>query len=313
MLISYALTVLVVDSLFAAVFSSVSLSYNSFSLASTLAVSLVPIPLNLYMLVFAFFVSFAFYAILPSSVSFRPNLLSSAPYCISEFAAILPLALTRYASFSVGALTRYASPILFSNPLRFPSILPHYRTLYSLRASASFSGPNRSLRFIPHGPHSISPIQHSHLNIPAQFLCQTPHSISPTRYALGCLFSYLRELLFIPHSAQHLILFWETLMQPAPISLALLLFCITQYFTHFAPIFLALLLLSVLAFASFHSAPISPLRSLFSVLYLLSLTYSSYLIFLLEFISFFFAPAYSTRFAFLYAFIPLAIVCLVLV
>jgi NADH:ubiquinone oxidoreductase subunit 5 (subunit L)/multisubunit Na+/H+ antiporter MnhA subunit len=64
-LISYALTVLVVDSLFAAVFSSVSLSYNSFSLASTLAVSLVPVPLNLYMLVFAFSVSFAFYAVLP--------------------------------------------------------------------------------------------------------------------------------------------------------------------------------------------------------------------------------------------------------
>jgi hypothetical protein len=148
-----------------------------------------------------------------------------------------------------------------------------------------------------------------------------------------------------------------------PISLALLL-CITQYFTHSAPISLALLLLSVLAFVSFHSArsapiyppaalflccfivfwlsvfspahfgslfsavvvlaalvmlflcfpayfphsarsaPIYPLRSLFSVLYLLSLTYSSYLIFLLEFISFFSAPAYSTRFAFLYAFIP---------
>jgi hypothetical protein len=118
----------------------------------------------------------------------------------------------------------------------------------------------------------------------------------------------------IPHSSILALLHTLRPLRFIPISLALLL-CITQYFTHSAPISLALLLLSVLAFVSFHSArstPIYPLRSLFSVLYLLSLTYSSYLIFLLEFISFFSAPAYSTRFAFLYAFIPALILALLL-
>jgi NADH:ubiquinone oxidoreductase subunit 5 (subunit L)/multisubunit Na+/H+ antiporter MnhA subunit len=76
-LIFYALTVLVVDSLFAAVFSSVSLSYNSFPLASALAVSLIPVPLNLYMLVFAFSVSFAFYFNIISPTLFYSSRYSS--------------------------------------------------------------------------------------------------------------------------------------------------------------------------------------------------------------------------------------------
>lgn len=82
-LIFYALTVLVVDSLFVAVFSSVSLSYNSFSLASTLAVSLVPVPLNLYMLVFAFSVSFAFYVCMLLSNSHRSAFQTTRRYSFS--------------------------------------------------------------------------------------------------------------------------------------------------------------------------------------------------------------------------------------
>jgi hypothetical protein len=185
-LIFYALTVLVVDSLFAAVFSSVSLSYNSFSLASTLTVSLVPIPLNLYIFVFILSISFAFYV-------------NSVLSCLS-----------------------------LRTVCRF--YMPRYAILNSFRTF-----------FFP----------------------------TTTTYASSsiCCFYMPRRYLRVPS-----------------------------------------------LFSSYHFILnlINPLRSLFSVLYLLSITYSNYFIFLFEFISFSSAPAYSTRFAFLYAFIPALILALLL-
>jgi hypothetical protein len=209
-LISYALTVLVVDSLFAAVFSSVSLSYNSFSLASTLAISLVPVPLNLYMLVFAFSVSFAFYAI---------------------SARLASLAHARsLTSFSRSAIPNLTSFVTHHNPLR--------------SWNASLRHSQHVTRFAQHVPY-----------IPSNTL---GHGNS---IVLRSVYSHFPERV----RGSHFIL-----------------------------------------------ALVNPLRSIINYFNLLSLTYSSYLIFLLEFISFSSAPAYSTRFAFLYAFIPFAIICLIL-
>jgi hypothetical protein len=226
-----------VDSLFAAVFSSVSLSYNSFSLASTLAVSLVLVPLNLYMLVFAFSVSFAFYAILPLSLArrFAPRSPYS-PLCESaseQLSFVLPL---RHISIAWG-----------------PS-------------SLAFARSSRSAHFV---------------RLASLRLSQLP------LYLRACATCYSRFFFPSPRAASR---------ASARRAVRCSYFILTS--------------VNPARLRSFHSLRLA--RSLFSVLYLLSLTYSSYLIFLLEFISFSSAPAYSTRFAFLYAFIPLAILALLL-
>jgi len=73
----------------------------------------------------------------------------------------------------------------------------------------------------------------------------------------------------------------------------------------------AMLFVLLLAEPNFILASVNPLRSIISYFNLLSLTYSSYLIFLLESISFSSAATLS-YYTFLYAFIPFGLICLLL-